>query len=104
VSYRVLILPRAEADEAEILDYLAERSLRVAQRFLDCVEQTLDREALMPTPGMPWNSPDSELRELRWKRVTGFPNYLLFFRLSDGKLEVVRVLHGARDLEQLLVE
>jgi plasmid stabilization system protein ParE len=33
--------------------------------------------------------------------VTGFENILVFYRTREGVLEIVRVLHGARDLEAL---
>jgi plasmid stabilization system protein ParE len=33
--------------------------------------------------------------------VTGFRAYLLFYRSEDGDLEVVRLLHGARNLPPL---
>lgn len=36
--------------------------------------------------------------------LRSFPvgKYLIFYRLIDGGLEIVRVLHGARDIENLL--
>jgi plasmid stabilization system protein ParE len=34
--------------------------------------------------------------------VKGFPNYLVFSRNEGTKLEIVRVLHGARDLAAIL--
>ena len=33
----------------------------------------------------------------------GFPNHLIFVRAEEATLIVMRVLHGARDLEGLLV-
>ena len=39
---------------------------------------------------------------MRYFRVRGFESYVIFYRpLSDG-IEVVRVLHGAQDLENML--
>lgn len=34
--------------------------------------------------------------------ITGFPKHLIFYRFADGEIFVMRVLHGARDIEYLL--
>jgi toxin ParE1/3/4 len=36
----------------------------------------------------------------RW-RVRGFADFLIFYRPLDDGIEVVRVLHGARETEKL---
>lgn len=41
------------------------------------------------------------MRMRRWP-VTGFENYLVYYRpLRDG-IEIIRILHGARDIARLL--
>jgi toxin ParE1/3/4 len=34
-------------------------------------------------------------------RVRGFERYLIFYRPTDDGIDVVRVLHGSRDIESL---
>jgi plasmid stabilization system protein ParE len=34
----------------------------------------------------------------------GFPNYLILSQLTDDNIEIIRVLHGARNLEITLSE
>jgi toxin ParE1/3/4 len=104
VKYRVTILPRAEFDEAEFYEYLARHSATTAQRFVDKVNETLRRLCLHSTPGMPWTSENPKLAGLRWAKIRGFPKHLIFFRLGDERIEVVRILHGSRDIESLLEE
>lgn len=41
---------------------------------------------------------------LRRVPITGFGNYLIFYRPIEGGIEVVRVIHGARDLPSVLAE
>jgi plasmid stabilization system protein ParE len=36
--------------------------------------------------------------------VTGFTAYLLFYMPSANGIDVVRVLHGAQDIERLFLE
>ena len=38
---------------------------------------------------------------MRMSAVPGFPNHLVFYTVSATNLNVLRVLHGARDLQQL---
>jgi len=45
------------------------------------------------------NSPRGSLRR---RPVRGFENFLIFYRESGGRVEIIRVLHGARDIESLL--
>jgi len=48
---------------------------------------------------MPFTRP--ELEGLRSFRVEGFENHFVFYLPRESGIEVVRVLHGARDLEAI---
>ncbi len=37
----------------------------------------------------------------RYLRIPGFKKYLVFYRLTDIEIEVVRVVHASRDLEAI---
>jgi toxin ParE1/3/4 len=102
VKHRAAFFPRAEIDQAEIYDYLARQSLATARRFVDKVDETLQKLCSISTPGMPWLSENQRLAGLRWAKVRRFPNHLIFFRVADDLLSVTRILHGARDLESIL--
>ena len=39
---------------------------------------------------------------MRMTSVRGFKNYLLFYRVRDVSIFIERVLHGARNLEDIL--
>jgi len=43
-----------------------------------------------------------ELRGVRRITISGFPKHLLFYIVAHGEILVLRVVHGARDLERLL--
>lgn len=102
MKYRVYLLPRAELDQADIYQYLAQESAALAQRFLDGVAETIDSLRDSALPGMPWQSDHPRLASVRWSPVRGFKIYLLIFRLDFERLEVIRIVHGARDIESLL--
>lgn len=43
-----------------------------------------------------------ELQGIRRMPIAGFPRHLIFYRAEKEKIKVLRVVHGARDLESLL--
>lgn len=102
VKYRVVVLPRAKQDGREIDNYLAIRNPAAADRFAENLQATIDLQASLPTPGTPWLTENPALANLRWTRVSGFTNYLVFLRISGTVMEVVRILHASRDLEAVL--
>lgn len=38
---------------------------------------------------------------MRMWHVTGFESYLIFYMVGENGVELIRVLHGARDLDSL---
>ncbi len=100
---RVHILPSADRDLDEQADYLArEASLETALRYYDAAAATFEHLAGMPGVGERWRSPERRLAELRVSRIHGFENHLVFYRPIEDGIEIVRVLHGARDIDREL--
>jgi toxin ParE1/3/4 len=99
MTQKVVRAPAAENDLAEIADFLASKSPRSALRFLDAAEAAFTRLLDIPALGGVYESSNPRLDGLRVWPVPGFPNYLIFYRPAEHGIEVVRVLHGARDLE-----
>lgn len=93
---QAIILPSAQADIDEIWDYVSQDSRQNADRLVDRIYE-LCRERLAHQPMM------GRSREELAPQLRSFPvgSYLVFYRpISDG-IEVVRVLHGRRDIESL---
>ncbi|HKR26127.1 MAG TPA: type II toxin-antitoxin system RelE/ParE family toxin [Acidobacteriaceae bacterium] len=44
---------------------------------------------------------DPEISEIRRIPVNDFPRHLVFYQVTQTAVVIVRVLHGARDLESL---
>ena len=93
---------KAAQDAEDIADYIAKDSLEVAVRFLENTESTLKELSDSPGVGSPFESDHPELANLRFRRVKGFPNHLIFYIEHPGEIEIVRILHGARDLDSEL--
>jgi toxin ParE1/3/4 len=54
-----------------------------------------------PATGAPCKFRSPALRDVRRATIAGFPRHLLFYRFDQDEVFVLRVVHGARDLEQL---
>jgi len=92
----------ADADIDEQFAYIAERNFDAALRYYDAVGKTLHRLAEMPMPGRIQPANNLRLVGMRRLAVIGYSNYLIFYIASDQELRVVRVLHGARDIQAIL--
>ena len=82
----------AQADYNEIWDYIARRDVTAADRVLDRLDEALGTIATAPEMGR-------EVEELA-RNLRSFPvgNYLIFYRPAEDGIELIRVLHGARDI------
>jgi toxin ParE1/3/4 len=86
----------ARSDLEEIWAYIAEDNVEAADRFIGVIISRFPKLAAMPEMGR-------LRRELR-PHLRSFPvgRYLIFYRPMVNCVEIVRVLHGARDLPPLL--
>ena len=98
----VLRRPRARIDLLEIADHFDQIDPSLSERFLLAVEQTLANLERMPRMGSPFPLNNPRLQGLRHQTVKGFPNHLIFYLVDGNQIEVVRILHGARDIDNLL--
>jgi len=88
----ILKRPRAKSDLSEIWDYIAEDSEARADSFVDRIDQKI--RTLAQRPGI------GRLRDELLPELRSFPigRYTIFYLpIADG-IDVVRVLHSARDL------
>lgn len=88
--------PAAVRDLAAIIDYIADRDLEAALRFYDEVDRPLRLIARYPQMG---EAVDHLALGMR-RQTLG--NYVLFYRQRGDEVELIRVLHGALDIDSLL--
>ena len=96
------LFPLARQDIVETADYIAHDSLDAALRFLDAAENTFDQLTMMPELGACCGFKRADALETRVWPISGFRNYLVFYRVHHARLEIIRVLHGAQDYQSLL--
>ncbi|MBA4147444.1 MAG: type II toxin-antitoxin system RelE/ParE family toxin [Verrucomicrobia bacterium] len=90
--------PRAIQDLDEIFIYLGQDNLDAAERFLTEAEKTIHFLKENPELGRPRSFHGQS--ELRSWAIRGFEDYLIFYRPGERTLQIIRILHGARDLSQ----
>lgn len=88
--------PEAEADIEAVMLYIAEDNPPAAIRWVDEIHGKCEKLGGMPGIGV--------TRPGVRKGLRTFPvgNYLIFYQLVDTGVEIVRVLHGARQWRDLL--
>ncbi|MBI3651380.1 MAG: type II toxin-antitoxin system RelE/ParE family toxin [Acidobacteria bacterium] len=97
----VLKRPAAKQDVIEQADYLAQDSLEAAYEFLVATEETFLQLSRFPKIGKK-KMRSKAFTSVRQFPVKGFEQHLIFYRPIKGGIEILRVLHSARDFEQIL--
>ena len=99
----VRLSPQADQDIDEQFSYLVDQaSLDVALRFLEATQEAFQTLVQMPEMGAKRNFRNPMLEGLRMWPIKGFQRYLVFYRPTDNGIDVIRVLHAARDIGSLL--
>jgi plasmid stabilization system protein ParE len=74
----------------------------VAVRFRTAVRLTLQMLLRHPQVGARYPSSNPHLQSLRTWAVTGFESVRIYYLLDGDTIRVVRMLHGKRDVKQIL--
>ena len=104
MSAEIVVGPSARSDMAGIVQFLSVDNPVVGERFVEQTQHTLALLAEAPGIGRPRDFDNPHLKGLRSWPVRGFRSYLIFYRPTEAGIAVLRVLHGARDLESILEE
>lgn len=100
---RFTVRPLAWREINAQLDYLEDQAgLETAERFLDQLISSFEDLARMPRMGVLCGFRKPATRRLRRWLVKSFENWLIFYQARRDGVEIVHVMHGARDIESLL--
>jgi toxin ParE1/3/4 len=99
---RLVFSDAAIADILEQAEWYAAQSGEIlAARWQRAVTSAVSLAVSRPAAGALCHFSSPDLGGLRRTRISGFPKHILFYQFDDGEVFVVRVVHGARDLEKL---
>ena len=94
--------PQVIPDLIDLATYIVENNLDSSDRFLYAAEETFKQLEQMPKLGKQCQFQNSRLQNVRQIAVKGFRKYLIFYQITTGEVEIIRVLHGSRDIESIL--
>jgi len=104
VTCSLPILPAADADVDQTAEFIALDNLDAALRFYDAVDKTYRQLIEHPDRWPLYWLDHPRLADIRKRAVVGFRNHLVFYRIDADVVEIIRVLHGARDIHSILGE
>jgi toxin ParE1/3/4 len=90
------LTPAAEQDLQDVWLYIAQDNTRAADKLLDRIEVQCELLANHPQLGP---ARDDIAKGLRYHPLA---NYLILYRVIAQGVEIVRVVHGARNIIDLL--
>jgi toxin ParE1/3/4 len=102
MSAKLIIRPQVYWDLDDIAAFINKDNQEAARRFLESAEATFEMLAEASGIGSLYFVRRSQFQELRCFPVRGFKNYLIFYDRSSTAVEIVRVLHGARNIPVIL--
>lgn len=94
MNYR--LLPEAVSDIESIVLTIAIANPAAAQHWYDRLSKTLETLGTMPAMGAPRFDVRPDMR------LFPIGSYLILYRATGEDAEIVRVVHGARDWEELV--
>jgi toxin ParE1/3/4 len=98
-----LIRPKADQDLEDHAFYLAKKAeSSVGHRFLVAAHETFSLLATKPRIGWRPRLRAPELKAVRVFRVSGFEKMVVLYQPKPEGVEIVRVVHGSRNLLALL--
>ena len=101
MSREIVVHDEALFDVIDHAYYLAEESMEISERFRSAMRETVEQLALMPGMGSRREYRNPRLAGMRMWPVSGFRSYLIFYIPTEEKIDILRVLHGAQDIESV---
>jgi toxin ParE1/3/4 len=95
---RYVINVLASQDLNDIADYFFENSVEAGERFFQSFNRKCQQLVAFPNSGKSYESIRPGLRGL------SFEKYIIFYRILEDGIEILRVVSGRRDFPSLFEE
>ena len=96
--------PQVIRDLINLATYIAGNNMDVSYKFLAAAEETFKQLAKTPKMCRLSEFDNHNLADIRQQAIKGFRNYLVFYQTRDTDVEILRVLHGRRDIDAIFDE
>jgi toxin ParE1/3/4 len=98
----IRITPRADRDIDECCGWIRKGNPAAALQFLKSVELTCTLVSQMPGIGSQRYADIALVHGVRMIKVKGFESYLIFYLEREAFIDIIRILHSARDIPEAL--
>lgn len=98
---RLTFQQEAKEDIGTIADYIAGHNPGAAERFFIAVDDLCELLIHTPNIGSPRIFQSPRLHGMRVMPLGKFERYLVFYRVNDDTVQILRVIHGMRDYPAL---
>lgn len=92
----------AELDAFGYFQRINENNPQAAVAFLEAIDRTVEQLGEYPFIGRLRRFKGKDLRGIRSWRVDDFENYLISYRVTEQRLEVLRIKHGSMNFPRAL--
>jgi toxin ParE1/3/4 len=93
--------PLAITDFEEIISTISQDNPDAAANVRSAIFETAESLGAHPGLGIHPRFSSTRLTGIRFIPASDYPNYLLFYREGTEEVEILRILHGARNLPSL---
>lgn len=90
MSFCIVLLPAAQAEFDEAIDWYDRQRPGLGEDLVDCVQEVLDRIAVMPERHAIVQS------DIRRGKVRRFP-YSIFYYVDTDQVVIISIFHSKRD-------
>jgi toxin ParE1/3/4 len=98
-----VIRPKADHDlDAQAYYFAVQANPELGHRFLVAAHETFTLLAKQPEIGWRLRLKHPDLKSVRAFRVSGFEKILVLYRPRPKGIEILRVVHGSRNIQALL--
>ncbi len=101
MSRKIIIRDSAFTDLDEISAEIGKNAPRASVRFLESAQQAFGLIADVPGVGTPRNYDNPAFAGMRMWSIPKFTKYLIFYLTTEETVEIVRVLHGAQNIQAI---
>lgn len=98
----VRMTPRADRDMNECFAWLRRENHYAAARFLESAELTCKHLSTLPAAGSRCYTGIELMEGIRFIPIRNWESYLLFFRERTDSIDIIRLLHDARAIPEIL--
>jgi toxin ParE1/3/4 len=101
MKLKMVQAPRVQSHLIEYYSRIIQDKVVPGERFLEVAAESFERLAESPMIGTAWPTSRRHLAGIRCYPMPGpYRSYVIFYRVVEDSIQVLGILHGARQLDR----